>query len=48
MGAINAILFDRVRDGGPATLPAATPLATYVALAPFLGAERAYAVALDA
>lgn len=45
VGAIGGILFDRIRDEGPAVLPEYVPLATYVALAPFLGPERACAVA---
>jgi AcrR family transcriptional regulator len=45
VGAIGSILFDRIRDEGPHVLPEAVPLATYVALAPFLGAEEACAVA---
>ena len=36
---------DRVRGGGTESLPRIAPLMTYVALAPFLGAEEACAVA---
>jgi AcrR family transcriptional regulator len=45
VGAIGGMLYDRIRDEGPQVLPDYAPLATYVALAPFLGAERACAVA---
>lgn len=45
VGAIGGILFDHIRNEGPQVLPEYAPLATYVALAPFLGAERASAVA---
>ncbi len=45
LGAINTILFERVRNEGPESLPKAVPLATYIALAPSIGAQRAYAIA---
>lgn len=44
-GAIYALIYDQVRAGGPQSLPQLAPLATYMALAPFLGAEEACAVA---
>jgi AcrR family transcriptional regulator len=44
-GAIYALVYDQVRRDGAASLPEIAPLATYVALSPFLGAERACAVA---
>jgi AcrR family transcriptional regulator len=45
LGAINSLLFEQVRNVGPHSLPSAAPLATYIALAPFVGAEKACAVA---
>ncbi len=45
-GALQALLYDFVREHGPERLPELLPTATYLALAPFLGAEEAYAVAL--
>lgn len=45
VGAIGGMLYDRIRHEGPESLPACAPLATYVALAPFVGGERACAVA---
>jgi AcrR family transcriptional regulator len=44
-GAIYALIYDQVRSKGPASLPQLTPVATYIALAPFLGAEEAGAIA---
>jgi AcrR family transcriptional regulator len=44
-GAIYALIYDQVKSGGPASLPQIGPLATYITLAPFLGAEQACAVA---
>jgi AcrR family transcriptional regulator len=44
-GAIYALIYDQVKAKGPESLPEIVPLATYVALAPFLGAKRACAVA---
>ncbi len=43
--ALYAMLCDRVRTHGPEGLRALTPLATYLALAPFVGAEEACEVA---
>jgi len=45
IGAISGIVYDRIRRAGPDGLPEAIPLATYVALAPFIGRQRASAVA---
>jgi AcrR family transcriptional regulator len=45
VGAIYGTLYDRVRTEGSRSLPELGPLLTYVALAPFLGAERACEVA---
>jgi len=44
-GALDAMLFDFVKDKGPERLPELLPAAVYITLAPFLGAEEAYAVA---
>ena len=44
-GATYELLYRRVRSGGAASLPQAAPLMTYLALAPFLGAEEACGVA---
>jgi len=44
-GAVNSLFYDRVRREGPASLPEAAPLAIYIALAPLVGPETAYAVA---
>lgn len=44
-GAVYELLYRRVRGGGTESLPQLAPLMTYVALAPFLGAEAACAVA---
>lgn len=46
VGALGGLLFDYIRGEGPQVLPRYVPLATYVALAPFVGAERACEVAL--
>jgi AcrR family transcriptional regulator len=45
IGAIYGALYDRLRAGGAETLPKLAPLLTYLALAPFLGAEEACAIA---
>jgi AcrR family transcriptional regulator len=44
-GGIYGTLYDRLRGGDPDSLPKAAPLLTYIALAPFLDAEKACAVA---
>ncbi len=44
-GSIYALVQDQIEAKGPESLPALTPLATYVTLAPFLGTEEACAVA---
>lgn len=44
-GAIYALIYDQVRRGGTENLQELAPLATYVALVPFVGAEEACAVA---
>ncbi|HEX8958233.1 MAG TPA: hypothetical protein VF770_00250, partial [Solirubrobacterales bacterium] len=44
-GATYSLVYNRIRSEGPESLPALAPSATYLALAPFLGAEEACAVA---
>jgi AcrR family transcriptional regulator len=44
-GAIYTLILDRVRQGRSEDLPGLAPVATYLALAPFLGPEEACAVA---
>jgi AcrR family transcriptional regulator len=46
-GAIYALIYDHVKAKGPESLPELVPMATYMTLAPFLGAEDAYALATD-
>ncbi len=43
--SIYAMVYDRVRTEGPQTLLELAPLATYLTLAPFIGAEKACEVA---
>jgi AcrR family transcriptional regulator len=45
-GAIYALAYEQIRREGPESLPRVAPMATYLALAPFLGAEQACAAAL--
>lgn len=45
VGAIYGAIFDRLTADGPEALPEVAPLLTYLALAPFLGGEKACAVA---
>jgi AcrR family transcriptional regulator len=44
-GAVYALIYNQVKSKGPQALGEILPLATYVALAPFVGSERAYQVA---
>ncbi len=44
-GAIYSMIYDQVKRGGPESMQEIAPLAAYVTLAPFLGAEEACAVA---
>jgi AcrR family transcriptional regulator len=44
-GATYTLVYRQIRDGGVEGLPALAPLATYLTLAPFLGAEEAAAAA---
>jgi AcrR family transcriptional regulator len=46
-GAIYALIYDHVKENGPDRLPDLVPTATYMTLAPFLGAEEAYARATE-
>jgi len=45
-GALYAILYDFVNEKGPERLLELVPTAVYITLAPFLGAEEAYATAV--
>jgi len=44
-GAIYALIYDQVKAKGPESMPELVPMATYMTLAPFLGAEDAFALA---
>jgi AcrR family transcriptional regulator len=44
-GAIYSMIYDQVKGGGAESMQEIAPLATYVTLAPFIGAEEACAVA---
>jgi AcrR family transcriptional regulator len=44
-GAVAALVYKRLKKDGPGSLPALAPVCTYIALAPFIGAERAGGVA---
>jgi AcrR family transcriptional regulator len=46
-GAIYALIHDQVKRQGPERLPELAPTATYMTLAPFLGAEEAYERAME-
>ncbi len=46
-GALYALFYDHVKQKGAERLAEMVPLAVYVTLAPFLGGEEAYAVAID-
>jgi AcrR family transcriptional regulator len=45
-GALYSLLYDHVNRKGPETLPDLVPTLVYVTLAPFLGGEEAYGVAI--
>jgi hypothetical protein len=45
-GAIYALVYDQVRANGPESLPELVPMATYMTLAPFLGAGDAFELAV--
>jgi AcrR family transcriptional regulator len=44
-GAIYALVYDQVKARGPESLSELVPMATYMTLAPFLGADAAYELA---
>lgn len=44
-GGVATLAYRTIRDSGPETLPALAPLATYITLAPYLGADEACKVA---
>jgi AcrR family transcriptional regulator len=44
-GAIYALIYDQVKAKGPESMPELVPMATYMTLAPFLGAEAALELA---
>jgi AcrR family transcriptional regulator len=46
-GAIYALIHDQVKRKGAESLPELAPMATYMTLAPFLGAEEAYERAME-
>jgi AcrR family transcriptional regulator len=46
-GAIYALIHEQVKTNGPESLPELAPMATYMTLAPFLGAEEAYERAME-
>jgi AcrR family transcriptional regulator len=46
-GAIYALIHDQVKRNGPESLPELAPMATYMTLAPFLGAKEAYERAME-
>jgi AcrR family transcriptional regulator len=41
-GAIYALIYDQVKNKGAESLPELAPMATYMTLAPFVGADEAY------
>ena len=45
-GAVYALVYDHVKANGPESLPELVPMATYMTLSPFLGAEEAYELAV--
>jgi AcrR family transcriptional regulator len=45
VGGVYALAYERINSRGPQELPALAPLCTYIALAPFIGAEEACEVA---
>jgi AcrR family transcriptional regulator len=46
-GAVYALIHDQVKRNGAESLPELAPMATYMTLAPFIGAERAYERAME-
>jgi AcrR family transcriptional regulator len=47
-GAIYALVYDQVKAKGPESLPELVPMATYMTLAPFIGADEAFAIGTGA
>jgi hypothetical protein len=45
IGAVWALLYDKICKDGPGSLPEVAPLASYVALVPFIGVDQAIEVA---
>ena len=45
IGAVGALLYMQIVDSGPQAMPEIAPLATYMVLSPFIGAEQAAEVA---
>ena len=46
-GAVYALIYDQVKNNGAESLPELAPLATYMTLAPFIGADEAYERAIE-
>jgi AcrR family transcriptional regulator len=46
-GAIYALIRDQVKRKGPESMPELAPMATYMTLSPFVGAEEAYERAIE-
>jgi AcrR family transcriptional regulator len=46
-GAIYALIHDQVKRKGPESMPELAPMATYMTLAPFVGADEAYERAIE-
>ncbi|HEY5053776.1 MAG TPA: TetR/AcrR family transcriptional regulator, partial [Solirubrobacterales bacterium] len=46
-GALYALFYDYVKQRGPERLPEMVPVAVYMTLTPFLGADEAYALATE-
>jgi AcrR family transcriptional regulator len=46
-GAIYALIHDQVKNRGPESMPELAPMATYMTLAPFVGAKEAYERAIE-
>ena len=44
-GAIYSMIYDQIKSGGAENMQEVAPLATYITLAPFIGAERACTIA---
>jgi AcrR family transcriptional regulator len=44
-GGVHTLIYEQIRRAGPQSLPELAPLCTYIALAPFIGAQEACEVA---